>query len=138
MTTSDSDSESDSSDYEGLTEKEKREMIDMKMALMLQQEEIELGHSMYDMVRRRRSKDAEKEENERKIAQIKRQLDELRVSENPPGNFVSENMFVSQSNPNMRRCVTAVELVCCRTRFEFTPFGILGLCLHQNTCDLEL
>ena len=62
-----------------MTEKEKREYIDMKMALTLQQEEIELGHSMYDMVRRRRSKDAEKEENDRKLAQIKRQLADLKV-----------------------------------------------------------
>ena len=79
ITTSESDSDSDSSDYSGMTEKEKRELIDMKMALTLQQEEIELGHSMYDMVRRRRSKDAEKEENDRKLAQIKRQLDDLKV-----------------------------------------------------------
>ncbi len=79
ITTSESDSDSDSSDYSGMTEKEKRELKDMKMALTLQQQEIEMGHSMYDMVRRRRSKDAEKEENDRKLAQIKRQLDELKM-----------------------------------------------------------
>ena len=79
VTTSDSDSDTDSSDYSDMTEKDKRELIDLKMALTLQKEEIEMGHSMYDMVRRRRSKDAEKEENDRKLAQIKRQLDDLKV-----------------------------------------------------------
>lgn len=64
-----------------MTEKDKRELIDLKMALTLQKEEIEMGHSMYDMVRRRRSKDAEKEENDRKLAQIKRQLDDLKVQD---------------------------------------------------------
>ena len=79
VTTSDSDT--DSSDYSDMTEKDKRELIDLKMALTLQKEEIEMGHSMYDMVRRRRSKDAEKEENDRKLAQIKRQLDDLKVQD---------------------------------------------------------
>lgn len=79
VTTSDSDSDSDSSDYEGMTEKEKIELKDLKMALTLQREEMELGHSMYDMVRRRRSKDAEKEENDRRLSQIKRQIDALKV-----------------------------------------------------------
>lgn len=81
VTTSDSDSDTDSSDYSDMTEKDKRELIDLKMALTLQKEEIEMGHSMYDMVRRRRSKDAEKEENDRKLAQIKRQLDDLKVQD---------------------------------------------------------
>ena len=79
VTTSDSDSDTDSSDYSDMTEKDKRELIDLKMALTLQKEEIEMGHSMYDMVRRRRSKDAEKEENDRKLAQIKHQLEDLKV-----------------------------------------------------------
>ncbi len=50
------------------------------MALLLQQEEMELGSSMYDMVRRRRSKDVESREQERKINEIKKQLADLSVS----------------------------------------------------------